>query len=102
MFIFYTSDIPENINNAKVSFADVFSHVTKMLQKLLKTCNNICMISKKWHRRYRINIDEAKSVQVPLKTMKKTCPPVEMFGKDISIDTKAEYLGQRLTWKYHL
>ena len=59
-----------------------------------------------WLKKWRIKINDTKSVHITFTTKKLTCPPVQINNTQIPQSENVKYLGmhldRRLTWKKHL
>lgn len=59
-----------------------------------------------WFQKWRIKVNEDKSVHVTFTTRKDTCPPVLLNGSIIPQKEEAKYLGihldRRLNWRKHI
>ena len=108
LFLIFTADIPKAENTTIASFADdvaVLSvnedpvSATRHLQTYLNALAE-------WYTRWRIKVNQAKSVQVTFTTRQNTCPPLTFNNAPIPVATEVKYLGlhldQRLTWHTHI
>jgi hypothetical protein len=108
LFLIFTADIPKAGNTRIASFVDnvaVLSvnedpvSATRHLQTHLNFLAG-------WYTRWRIKVNQAKSVQITFTTRKNTCPHLTFNNAPIPVTTEVKYLGlhldQRLSWLTHI
>lgn len=108
LYLIYTSDLPTHPNSTIATYADdvavLSTHenaetASEYLQLLLNQLEG-------WYRKWRLKINETKSVHVTFTNKRSLCPPVKINNKQIPISTEAKYLGihldQRLNWRKHI
>ena len=107
-FLIFRADIPQAGNTTTASFADgvavlsVNEDPVSATRHLQTHLNSLA----EWYTRWRIKVNEAKSVQVTFTTRKNICPPLTFNNAPIPVSTEVKYLGlhldQRLTWNTHI
>jgi len=108
LFLIFTADIPKAGNTTTASFADdvavlsVYEDPVSATRHLQTHLNFLA----EWYTRWRIKLNQAKSVQVTFTTRKNICPPLTFNNAPIPVTTEVKYLGlhleQRLTWNTHI
>lgn len=95
LYLLHTGDLPKTEGVMIRTFADdtaiIAAHAspdkaTNMLQKSLSEI-------KAWLKRWRIKVNETKSIYVTFATRSETCPLVKLNGNQISQLDEAKYLG---------
>lgn len=108
LYLLYTADFPTHRDTTTGTFADdaaiLASHedpvvASQMLQ------NHLTEIQK-WSSKWKIKINETKSVQVNFSLKKEQCPRVHLNNTELPESSTTKYLGihldKRLTWKQHI
>ncbi len=108
LYLLYTADIPKPKGAVTATFADdtailsVSSNLTEATETLQKSVDQI----KKWFERWRIKINERKSIHVIYALRKPTYQPVVLNQQIIPQKNVAKYLGMnldaKLNWKEHI
>lgn len=109
LYLLYTSDLPQFQEITVATFADdtaimaVGSNVGEATNKLQKASDKLYL----WTKRWKIKLNELKSVQVNFTNKPIQNPPaVKLNGVDIPHENKAKYLGMtldvKLKWKEHV
>jgi Reverse transcriptase (RNA-dependent DNA polymerase) len=108
LYLLYTCDIPELENSTIATFADdtaimaVGNDNIESTSKLQIAINKIQIWTNKW----RIKLNETKSVHVDFTNKKIAQIPVNINGQIIPYANKAKYLGMtldvKLSWKPHV
>jgi hypothetical protein len=108
LYLMYTSDLPELQNNTIATFADdtailtVGSSNREATEKLQAAVDGI----QKWTEKWRITINETKSVHVNFTNKKCDHIPININRQVIPYANEAKYLGMtldtRLRWKAHV
>lgn len=109
LYLLYTSDLPEIENVTVATFADdtailaVGPSVKESTKKLQEASNNIS----KWTNKWKIKLNESKSVHVNFTNKNLVDPPqINLNGARVSIQNTAKYLGMtldvKLRWKEHV
>lgn len=108
LYLIYTADLPTTDDTTIATFADDTA--------LIAVNNDPVMASRQlqhhldllqhWLSKWRIKINESKSVQVTFTTRKIICPKVTIYNTQIPVETEVKYLGlhldQKLTWQKHI
>jgi transposase len=108
LFILYTRDLPNIQGTTVATFADDtailavgkdISEATSKLQNAVNTVSN-------WTKKWRISLNEAKSVHVNFTNKNVNCIPVVLNSNQIPYANTAKYLGMtldvKLRWKEHI
>lgn len=108
LYLLYTADLLNTNGITTATYADdtalLAAHENPIiaLEILQKGIDEIHC----WTRKWRIKINETKSIQVTFTTRKDTCPIVTINKQPVSQADDAKYLGiyldRRLTWKKHI
>lgn len=108
LYLLYTSDLPESQRVLTSTFADdtaiLSAHsdpvvASNILQDHLNEVEN-------WLKKWKIKVNENKSVHVTFTLNKGTCPPILLNKVTVPQADNVKYLGvhidRRLTWKKHI
>ncbi|PNF38784.1 RNA-directed DNA polymerase from mobile element jockey [Cryptotermes secundus] len=108
LYVLFTTDLPTTTYTTTGTFADdtviLASHddpatASQRLQSHLDQVES-------WLKKWRIHINETKSVQVTFTMRKEQCPAVHINNTEIPQSSTVKYLGlhldSRLTWKQHI
>lgn len=108
LYVLYTGDLPEIEKNTTATFADdtavlaVGENNIESLRKLNRSISSI----QQWAAKWRIKMNEAKSVHVDFTNKRIDYLPVYLNGKVIPHANEAKYLGitldARLRWRAHV
>jgi len=108
LFLICTADIPKAGNTTTASFANdvavlsVNEDPVSATQHLQTHLNSLA----EWYTRWRIKVNQAKSVQDIFTIRRSICPPLTFKSAPIPVTTEVKYLGphldQRLTWNTHI
>jgi hypothetical protein len=113
LFLIFSADIPTAEQTTIASFADDVAVLsanddpvspTRLLPTRLLPTHLISLAE--WYTRWRMQVNQAKSVQVTFTTRKNACPPLTFNNAPIPVATEIKYLGlhldHRLTWHAHI
>jgi len=108
LYLIYTSDLPTSSNLTIATFADdtaiIASHdnpftASFLLQRQLTKIQS-------WFNKWKIKVNESKSVQVTFALRDDSCPPLQINNVQIPQSDTVKYLGlhldRRLTWQQHI
>jgi hypothetical protein len=108
LHLLYTADLPTDENTTTGTFADdtvilathaVPAQATRNLQYHLN-------LIQAWIHKWKIKINETKSIQVNFTLRREQCPQVRLNDHNIPQSPSVKYLGirldSRLTWKDHV
>ena len=108
LYLLYTSDIPHASDTMIATFADdtallsTDGCVAKATEKLQNSINEIC----DWTQRWRIKLNESKSIHINFTNKKITNLPVVINNQVVPYSNTAKYLGMnldaKLKWKEHV
>lgn len=108
LYLLYTHDMPVTPETVSATYADDIAILAKDRSKTIasdKLQNHLILIEK-WLKKWRIKINETKSVHVTFTMKKSTCPPVALNNVLLPQASSVKYLGmhldQKLTWRQHL
>ncbi|KAL1460251.1 hypothetical protein WDU94_012177 [Cyamophila willieti] len=108
LYTLYTHDLPLSNNTITATFADDTAILAKHKNATVASdaLQNHLDSLQLWLKKWRIKVNESKSVHVTFTLKKSLCPPVALNNTLIPRDTKVRYLGihldQKLTWKHHI
>lgn len=108
LYTLYTHDLPLCDNTTTATFADDCAILAKHKDSTAASdaLQNHLNILELWLKKWRIRVNETKSVHVTFTLKKSICPPVALNNTLIPQDNKARYLGihldQKLNWKHHI
>jgi hypothetical protein len=108
LYLIYTSDLPKNPNVTIATFADDTAILScdsdpatasRHLQQSLEDVAN-------WMKKWKIKVNETKSVQVTFTLRHDTCPPVLLNNIALPQTSSVKYLGvhldRKLNWRNHI
>lgn len=108
LYLVFTADLPMTDGVKVCTYADdtailaVNVDASKASALLQISLDNISS----WLNKWRIKVNETKSVHVTYTLRKETCPPVALNNINIPQAEEAKYLGlyldRRLTWRKHI
>jgi len=107
-YLLYTADFALALSITTAIYADniVILAAHKNYIKTSQCLEEGFFYIQKWLKKWRIRINEAKSVQMISITCRKTCPPIILNSLKIPQAEDAKYLGLhldcRLNWKKHI
>lgn len=108
LYTLYTADLPTTEQTTTATYADdtaiIASHSNPTLASDLVQ-ENLYGIQL-WLKKWRIRINETKSVHITFTLRKQTCAPVSINGIQIPQSDSVKYLGMhldsKLNWKHHI
>jgi hypothetical protein len=108
LYTLYTADQPTTLQTTTATYADDTAALSSHINPDTASANLQIHLDKlqHWFKKWRIKVNETKSVHVTFTLNKKTCPPVFLNNKPIPQAENAKYLGmyldRRLTWRKHI
>lgn len=108
LYLIFTADLPTDTNITTATFADDTAILAsnknpKIASEILQ--NNLNKVQQ-WMTKWRMKINENKSLHLTFTTRRETCPTVYFNGKGIPQGVEVKYLGmyldRRLNWKKHI
>jgi hypothetical protein len=104
LYMLYTSYLPTSIHTTAGTFADD-TIILPRHDDPVTTSHKLDQLDT-WLKKWRININVSKSVQVTFTLRKEQCPAVHINNTVIPQSPTAKYLGlhldSRLTWTQHI
>lgn len=96
--VIYTNDLPKTSNVTIGTFADdtVVLAIHENLDEATKILQGSLNKIEEWTTKWRIKVNEAKSIHVTFTMRRETCPPVKFNGKKLSQCDEVKYLGMHL------
>lgn len=108
LYTLFTADIPTTNLTTVATFADdtaILASDTNPTDASAKLQNNLHMVEK-WLRKWRLQVNNLKSVHVTFTMKRGTCPLVTLNNTPIPQAEDVKYLGihldRRLTWRKHI
>jgi hypothetical protein len=108
LYLLYTANLPTTADSITTTFADDTAVLTTHENPAIAThslqtnLNEIQLWLKKW----RMKVNETKSVQITFTLKKNTCPAVQLNNKQLTQPDEVKYLGinldRKLTWRKHI
>lgn len=108
LFAIFTADMPVTKGVSVATYADdtvVLASDTNPNNASVKLQNSLNSLEK-WMKKWKIGVNESKSVQVTFTLKQEDCPPVKLNNQQIPVQNEVKYLGlhidKRLTWRKHI
>lgn len=108
LYLLYTHDLPRSRNIELATFADDIAIISTHENPRIASLNLQVQLNtlQHWLNRWKIKVNETKSVHTIFSLCKQTCPGVSINNVSIPQSSVASYLGihldSRLTWKAHI
>lgn len=108
LYLLYTSDLPTTGNATVAIFADDTAILTSHADENMASHQLQLYLFQiqSWLNKWRIKVNESKSVHVTFTNRRNTCPPVRLNNIQIPQREEVKYLGihldRRMTWKKHI
>lgn len=108
LYLIFTADLPTTNNTTIATFADdtALLAINNDPVEASHELQHHLSLLQDWFSKWRIKINESKSVQVTFTTKRLLCPKVSINGMEIPVQNEAKYLGfhldQKLTWQKHI
>jgi hypothetical protein len=107
LYLLYTADLPTDENTTTGTFADdtvILANHADPAQATSNLQHHLNRIQA-WIHKWKIKINESKSIQVNFTLRREQCPQVRLNNNNIPQSPSVKYLGihldSRLTWKDH-
>jgi hypothetical protein len=108
LYLFYINDVPTTSNSTMATFADdtavmaIRETVVISTRKLQSAIKKVAI----WTRKWRIKLNESKSVHIDFTNKKIKEQPIFIDGTKVPYANTAKYLGMtldaKLRWKEHI
>ena len=108
LYTVYTSDQPISRHTTTATYADDTASLASHDDPVMASTNLQNHLDKLqlWFKKWRIKVNESKSVHVTFTMRRETCPPVFLNNQPLPQSENAKYLGmhldRRLTWQKHI
>lgn len=108
LYLLYTSDMPEEEENTIATFADdtAFLAVGNNTVETSSELNHTLSRFQRWTSKWRIRLNESKSVHVDFTNRNLPYTPIYINNKIIPFSNQAKYLGMtldaKMKWKEHV
>jgi hypothetical protein len=108
LYLIYTADIPTTHETNIATFADDTAILALDENPIIASekLQNHLNLLQQWLRKWKIKVNNNKSVQIMFTTKATECPPVMLNDEPIPMKNEVKYLGlhldRRLTWKAHI
>jgi len=108
LYVLYTFDIPTPANSTIATFADdtAILTVADTEQESTQLLQNAVDEIANWTKKWKIGLDNTKSLHIDFTNKKITYLPVSVLGNQIPHSNTAKYLGMtldaKLRWKEHI
>ncbi|PNF30905.1 hypothetical protein B7P43_G03641 [Cryptotermes secundus] len=108
LYLIYSADLPTTGNTVLATFADDTAILTANHNPITASANlqNHINLLQQWFHKWRMSINNEKSVQITFTNRRTTCPQITINNSNIPINTEVKYLGlyldQKLTWRTHI
>lgn len=108
LYLLFTADLPLSNHTAVATFADDTAILSSHIDARMATYHlqNHVLSIESWLKKWKINVNESKSVHITFTLRRENCPPVTINNKQIGHSNDVKYLGihldRRLTWHKHI
>ena len=108
LYLLYTADFPTCPQILTTTFADdtAILSVNSDPVKASEELQSHLLLVEDWLKKWRIKVNETKSVHVTFTLRKGNCPVISLNGEEVPQKDGYKYLGvhldRRLTWKKHI
>jgi hypothetical protein len=108
LYLIYSADLPTTDNTVLATFADDTAILSATHNPITASANlqNHINLLQQWYHKWRLTVNNDKSVQVTFTNRRTSCPHVTINNRDIPHNTEVKYLGlyldQKLTWRTHI
>jgi hypothetical protein len=108
LYLLYTADLPVNTKTTTGTFADDTVILSASTDPAIATSTLQQHLNQlqEWTKKWKIRINETKSVQVNFSLRREQCPPIYLNNTQIPVSHSAKYLGihldKHLTWREHI
>jgi hypothetical protein len=106
-YTWYTVDLPTTNNTTIATFADDTALLATDSDAALASqrLQNHLDLLQDWFDKWKIKINQTKSLQITFTTKRANCPPVTINNIHIPVLNEVKYLGlylDKFTWKKHI
>lgn len=108
LYLTYTADMPTTNNTTITTYVDDTALLAANNDPIvaLQHLQHHLNLLQQWYSKWKIKINQTKSVQVTFTTRRMNCPQVNINNIKIPVQTETKYLGlhldQKLTWRKHI
>ncbi|GBP26472.1 RNA-directed DNA polymerase from mobile element jockey [Eumeta japonica] len=108
LYLIFTADIPTHEDTITATYADDTALLSVDKDSSTASAKLQAHVFKveNWLDKWRIRVNQGKSVHVTFTLRRETCPPIKLHNEEIPQSEDAKYLGmhldRRLTWRKHI
>ncbi|GBP60527.1 RNA-directed DNA polymerase from mobile element jockey [Eumeta japonica] len=108
LYLIFTADIPTHEETITATYADDTALLSVDKDPSTASAKLQAHVFKveNWLDKWRIRVNQGKSVHVTFTLRRETCPPIKLHNEEIPQSEDAKYLGmhldRRLTWRKHI
>ena len=108
IYLLHTADLPAAADTETATFADDTSVLTTHVDPTIATHRLQTALHdiQQWLRKWRMEVNETKSIQVTFTLKRSVCPSVQLNNKHLAQPDDVKYLGihlhRKLTWRKHI
>lgn len=108
LYLLFTADMPTNADTITATYADDTALLSVDENHIAASAKLQAHVyeMEEWLDKWRIKVNQGKSVHVTFTLKRQTCPPIKLHNENIPQADDAKYLGmhldRRLTWRKHI